>query len=108
MDMEHQLPAVTATVQYRAVAAAGQVQLPGHTIEVAEFLRTIERVSAALGLSDFCRLEIADDAVPNLFVSDLDDTRIDAAIPGLPRTEIARGIEKSLRQFLEHHERSAS
>ena len=31
MDMEHQLPAVTATVQYRAVAAAGQVQLPGDT-----------------------------------------------------------------------------
>ncbi|QDV08983.1 dTDP-glucose 4,6-dehydratase [Planctomycetes bacterium Poly30] len=73
----------------------------GETMEVSDFLREVERVAAGMGLGDFVDLGIADDASANLFVSDLDDTAIRERFPGVPKTALEDGIERSLRRFAE-------
>ena len=75
--------------------------IKGKTIPVAEFLETAGTVAQELGL-DKVDLGIEDNAAPNLFICDLDDQKIDAAFPGLPKTPIDEGIRKSLKTFGEH------
>jgi len=74
--------------------------IKGRTIEVAEFLETIRTVAAELGIADYLETGIDAAATPNLFICDLDDSAIEAQFPGLPRTDIADGIRKSLKHFL--------
>ncbi len=73
--------------------------IKGRTIGVDEFLVLAQVIANERGWSPFCDLGIADDATPNLFVCDLDDRAIDAAFPGLPRTDIDEGIRRSLDIF---------
>ncbi len=75
--------------------------IKGKTIEVAGFLETIREVASELGIGKFLETGIGPDATPNLFICDLDDTAIEQAFPGLPRTEIAEGIRRSLSRFQE-------
>jgi nucleoside-diphosphate-sugar epimerase len=75
------------------------LNIKGKTIEVNEFLKTIRGVAAEMGIADFLETGIAPDATPNLFICDLDDSAVDAQFPGLPRTDIAGGIRKTIKQF---------
>ena len=75
----------------------------GKTIPVSEFLQTAETVAKDLGMPQV-DVGIEDGAAPNLFICDLDDQKVDAAFPGLPKTPIADGIRKSLVMFRQHAE----
>jgi len=72
--------------------------IKGKTIEVSEFLALAGIVAGEMGL-DKVDLGIEEGAPPNLFICDLDHTKVDQAFPGLPRTEIEDGIRKSLEMF---------
>ncbi len=74
--------------------------IKGRTIEVAEFLATIRTVAEELNIASFLETGIDSAATPNLFICDLDDTTIEAQFPGLPRTDIADGIRKSINCFI--------
>lgn len=73
----------------------------GKTIPVAEFLETSATVAGSLGMQHV-DVGIEDDASPNLFICDLDDEKVAAAFPGLPKTPIEEGIRKSLEMFQQH------
>lgn len=73
--------------------------IKGKTIEVQAFLGQIQTVADELGLSEFVKTGIAEQATPNLFICDLDDSAIESTFPGLPRTPIDEGIRKTLVKF---------
>lgn len=75
--------------------------IKGRTVEVSEFLGLVEQVAEELGIAQFLETGIAPDATPNLFICDLEDSAIEAKFPGLPRTDLAEGIRKSLTRFQE-------
>lgn len=77
------------------------LNIKGRTIDVQEFLDTISLVAGELGVGQFLQTGIAVGAAPNLFVCDLNDTAIETAFPGLPRTPIAEGVRKTLLRFKE-------
>lgn len=77
----------------------GAFNIKGKTIEIQEFLNTAATIAGELGMESVCDLGIVENAEPNLFVCDLEDSSIEASFPGLPRTEIADGIRKSLTTF---------
>jgi hypothetical protein len=75
------------------------LNIKGKTVEVADFLATIGQVARELGIENFLETGIAPEATPNLFICDLDDSAIEQQFPGLPRTDIAEGIRKTLAIF---------
>ncbi len=75
------------------------LNIKGKTIEVTEFLDAISKVADEMGIADFLETGIAPEATPNLFICDLDDSAVEEQFPGLPRTDIAEGIRKSLSIF---------
>ena len=75
--------------------------IKGKTIPVADFLETAKSVANEIGMNQV-DLGIESDAAPNLFICDLDDQKVDAAFPGLPKTPIEDGIRKSLVTFRQH------
>ena len=75
--------------------------IKGKTIEVSEFLELAGKVASELGMAHV-DVGIEDDAAPNLFICDLDDSKVDKAFPGLPKTSIEDGIRKSLEMFRQH------
>lgn len=77
----------------------GAFNIRGETVEVEEFLRTIERVAKGLGRTGSIDLGIAPNATENLFVSDLDDSAVRARFPDAPRTPIEDGVRATLRAF---------
>ncbi len=74
--------------------------IKGKTIPVSEFLNLAAEVAGELGMQQV-DLGIEPEAAPNLFICDLDHTKVDRAFPGLPQTEIKDGIRKSLEMFRE-------
>lgn len=77
----------------------GAYNIKGCTIEIQEFLDKIKSVADEMELSDFLKTGIDTDATPNLFICDLEDSEIENAFPGLPRTDIESGIRKTLTRF---------
>lgn len=75
--------------------------IKGRTIEVTEFLDCVSQVANKLGIDEFLDTGVADQATPNLFICDLDDSAVEKAFPGLPRTDIVEGIRKTLKKFQE-------
>ena len=75
--------------------------IKGKTIPVADFIETAKTVASEIGMNEV-DLGIADNAAPNLFICDLDDHKVDAAFPGLPKTPTKDGIRKSLEMFRKH------
>jgi nucleoside-diphosphate-sugar epimerase len=75
------------------------LNIKGKTVEVSEFLEAIRQIAQELGIADHLETGIAADATANLFICDLDDSAVEAQFPGLPRTEIAEGIRRSLTRF---------
>ena len=74
--------------------------LRGRTAEVKEFLTLISECAGSLELAKHCDIGFSEQAESSMFVCDLDDSKISAAFPALPRTEIAEGIRLSLESFL--------
>ena len=77
----------------------GAFNIKGKTIAISEFLNLVEQQAEAMGMGRFAQLSIAAGAPPNLFVSDLNHEKIEAAFTDLPLTPIAEGIHKSLLEF---------
>jgi nucleoside-diphosphate-sugar epimerase len=73
--------------------------IKGRTIEVTEFLNTIKTVAEELGIAEFLETGVAEEATPNLFICDLEDSAVEKQFPGLPRTDIADGIRETLVRF---------
>ena len=60
-----------------------------------------------LGMGDFASLSIVDNAALNLFVCDLDHTKIASTFSNLTLTDISEGIRKSLQEFKSMAEKGA-
>lgn len=80
----------------------GAFNIKGKTIEIQEFLNIAKKVANELGMGEACELGIVENAEPNLFVCDLEDSSVEANFPGLPRTDIEEGIKKTLTTFAQH------
>ena len=79
----------------------GAFNIRGTTIQVKDFLQLMRDTATKLGMSDAIDIELVDSPDENLFVCDLDDASVQSAFAGMPKTEIADGIEKSLLKFQE-------
>lgn len=99
--------AAFAAATLRPFAGCASLNLRGTTVEVAEFLATVARAAAALGMAAAVDLGIADDAAANLFVSDLDDTAVQRCFPDVRHTGLLDGVTRALGAFRELAERGA-
>ena len=88
--------ALAATEPFEGCAA---LNIRGQTVEVEEFLATIEQVAHELGMGARCDLALAEDAGANLFVCDLDDRAVQECFAAAPRTPLAEGVRRSLHAF---------
>ncbi|MCJ7465848.1 MAG: SDR family oxidoreductase [Maribacter sp.] len=79
----------------------GAFNIKGKTIAISEFLSVVKQQAHELGMGDYAQLTIAENAQPNLFVSDLSHEKIDRTFKGLPLTDISKGIRNSLIEFKE-------
>ena len=77
----------------------GAFNIRGKTVAVEEFLALIKQAAASLGMLAAVDLGIAPDATRASFVCDLDDSAIQTAFSGLPRTPLENGIRLSLENF---------
>lgn len=75
----------------------GAFNLRGETIEVADFLEQIRVQARASGLE--ADLDFVDEPAENLFVCDLADDAIQAALGELKRTSIEEGVRKTLAHY---------
>ncbi|MEM7146218.1 MAG: NAD(P)-dependent oxidoreductase [Verrucomicrobiota bacterium] len=80
-----------------AYSGYGVFNLRGVTMAVREFLDVV--MAEARGMGREVALEVAEGADVFPFVCDLDDEAIVEAFPGMPLTEVAEGVRKSLGVF---------
>ncbi|NAS11542.1 NAD-dependent epimerase/dehydratase family protein [Poritiphilus flavus] len=84
----------------------GSFNIKGETIPVDSFLDIVRDEAEKLGMGNAVEISIAEDADPNLFVSDLDHRKIDKTFQDLPLTSINEGVRNSLLAFREMAEKS--
>jgi len=77
----------------------GAFNIKGETIPIKSFLQIVEEQAVDLGMEEFVSFSMAENAPPNLFVCDLDHSKIDGAFKNLPLTPIADGVRTSLLEF---------
>ncbi|SHF78561.1 Nucleoside-diphosphate-sugar epimerase [Arenibacter palladensis] len=77
----------------------GAFNIQGETIPITSFLDIIKEQATALGMGEYVSLTVMDGAPPNLFVCDLDHSKIAGTFKDLPLTDIAEGIRNSLIEF---------
>ena len=73
--------------------------IKGETIAIKEFLKIVDVEANNLGMGDYSRSSILEDAPPNLFVHDLEHQKIMRSFKDLPLTKISDGVRKSLIEF---------
>lgn len=83
----------------------GAFNIQGETIPIASFLELVARQAEELGMGGLVSLSIVENAPPNLFICDLDHSKIHRTFSDLPLTDISMGIRKSLLEFKEMAER---
>ncbi|WP_282162675.1 NAD-dependent epimerase/dehydratase family protein [Ulvibacterium marinum] len=88
-----------AACTLQSYSGFGAFNIKGETIPIPSFLQIVEEQANALGMGEFVKLSIIDNAPPNLFICDLDHTKIDGTFKNLPRTAIAEGVRTSLQEF---------
>ncbi len=88
-----------AAVTMQAFEGFGSFNIQGETIPIKSFLELALQEAKELGMGDFASLSIVKNAPPNLFVCDLDHTKIASTFSNLPHTTISEGIRKSLLEF---------
>lgn len=88
-----------AAVTIQPFEGYGAFNIQGETIPIKSFLELAAYEAKELGMGDFVSLSIVDNAPPNLFICDLDHTKIASTFSGLPLSAISEGIRKSLIEF---------
>ncbi|MEX0288126.1 MAG: NAD-dependent epimerase/dehydratase family protein [Flavobacteriaceae bacterium] len=88
-----------ATCTLQKFDGFGAFNIKGETIPITEFLKIVKVQADELGLGEYVSSSIATDAPPNLFVCDLDHSKIDQEFEDLPLTPIPVGVRKSLQEF---------
>ncbi len=88
-----------AACALQAYDGFGAFNIQGETIPIPSFLELIKKEAEALGMGDYVSLSIVENAPPNLFVCDLDHTKIATTFNGLPLTKISDGVRQSLLEF---------
>lgn len=83
----------------------GAFNIQGETIPIASFLELAANQAKELGMGDLTSLSIVENAPPNLFICDLDHSKINSTFSNLPLTDISLGIRKSLLEFKEMAEK---
>lgn len=79
----------------------GAFNIKGETIAINEFLKIADDQANELGMGDYSKSSILEDAPPNLFVHDLEHDKISRSFKDLPLTTISEGVRKSLIEFKE-------
>ncbi len=88
-----------AAVAIQPFQGFGAFNIQGETIPIESFLDLAAFQAKELGMGDFASLSIVKDAPPNLFICDLDHSKIASTFSHLPLTDISEGIRKSLLEF---------
>ncbi len=88
-----------AAVTLQPFEGFGAFNIQGATIPIKSFLELAAYEAKELGMGDFVSLSIVDNAPPNLFICDLDHTKIASTFSSLPLSAISEGIRKSLIEF---------
>ncbi len=78
----------------------GAFNIKGKTIGIQEFLNLATQEASKLGIEKYAKLSIGAEVDNNLFVSDLDHSKIDATFQDLPLTDISEGIRITLMEFM--------
>jgi nucleoside-diphosphate-sugar epimerase len=73
--------------------------IKGETVPIKSFLELAAHQANEMGLGDYVSLSIVNNAPPNLFVCDLDHSKIASTFFDLPLTDLSEGIRKSLLEF---------
>lgn len=88
-----------AAVTMQNYQGFGAFNIQGETIPIKSFLELAAYQAKELGMGDFASLSIVKNAPPNLFVCDLDHSKIASTFSNLPLIDISEGIRKSLLEF---------
>lgn len=88
-----------AAVTLQDFEGFGAFNIQGNTIPIKSFLELAAYQAKELGMGDFASLSIVKNAPPNLFVCDLDHSKIASTFSDLPLSDISEGIRKSLLEF---------
>lgn len=88
-----------AAVCLQPFTGYGAFNIQGETIPIESFLELAVQEAKDLNMGDLTTLTIADGAPPNLFICDLDHSKITDTFSNLPFTAISKGIRKSLLEF---------
>ncbi|MRI00547.1 NAD-dependent epimerase/dehydratase family protein [Kriegella sp. EG-1] len=88
-----------AAVTMQSFEGFGAFNIQGETIPIQSYLELAKQEATKLGMGDYVSLSIVDNAPPNLFVCDLDHTKIANTFSNLPLLKISEGINKSLIEF---------
>lgn len=94
-----------AAVTIQDFEGYGAFNIQGETMPIKSFLELATKEAKELGMGDFVSLSIADNAPPNLFICDLDHSKIASTFSKLPLRNISDGIRKSLIDFKEMAEK---
>lgn len=88
-----------AAVTIQNYQGFGAFNIQGETIPIKSFLELAAYQAKELGMGDFASLSIVKNAPPNLFVCDLDHSKIANTFSNLTLSGISEGIRKSLLEF---------
>ncbi len=88
-----------AAVTLQSYEGFGAFNIQGETIPIKSFLDVVRQEAIALGMGDYVDFSIAENAPPNLFVCDLDHSKIAGTFSDLPLTKISEGVRKSILEF---------
>lgn len=94
-----------AAVTMQPFEGFGAFNIQGETIPIKSFLELAAYQAKELGMGDYASLSIAGNAPANLFICDLDHSKIAKTFSNLPLTDISEGIRKSLIEFKEMAEK---
>lgn len=94
-----------AAVCLQPYSGFGAFNIQGKTIPIESFLSLANQQAEELGMGGLTSLSISKNAPPNLFICDLDHSKISSTFSDLPLTDIAMGIRKSLLEFKEMAEK---
>ncbi len=88
-----------AAVTIQPFEGFGAFNIQGETIPIKSFLELAAEQAKELGMGNYASLSIVNNAPPNLFICDLDHSKITKTFSNLPLSAISEGIRKSLIEF---------
>lgn len=88
-----------AAVTLQPFEGFGAFNIQGETVPIKSFLELAAEQASDLGMGNYVDLSIMENAPPNLFICDLDHSKIAKTFSNLPLSAISEGIRKSLLEF---------